>query len=1471
MTRFFATLVALVISLSAVAQTPYLVRDINNSTSDAVGDSNPGFFGDASTVFLAVSTPALGRELWRLDDGSPALVKDIVPGSGGSGPANFVALGGGVYLFIAADAAHGRELWRTDGTEAGTYLVKDINPAASPMPDIIGVFGGKAYLAADDGVHGRELWVSDGTEAGTQLAIDFDNTSASSSPGVIQPFGDHYLLLGATGIYVTDLTPGGTTLLANASSYALAVNGTAAYFIGSDVDHGMELWSTDGTIAGTHRVADINPGSASAFQQSAAIIPHGSGVLFFADDGVHGPDLWSSDGTAAGTQFVKEVFPGSCVVCPDAPDLVASNGFVFFLASSGLWRTDGTNAGTFAIDESPLISELTAVFSRLYFFVGASATPTSLRATDGTLAGTETILGMPKGDYRSGAVIGGKWYFGYSDSRDGNEPWISEDGTAANTHQIANIVPDVPGSSNPINLVSAGEQVFFQANDGGNSELWRSDGTSAGTIELSAFNPTSCCASLDRVTGFQSALYFRKNSLELWRSDGTVAGTSLFHSFPHGVTSIFGTPNALYFSGDDSDAVSEFWKSDGTPAGTALFKKPFSTGPITRLAGANFYLAGGLWRFDDTPESVRLLWSASPATVFAPLVTTRGLFFFAASTSAAGKELWRSDGSADGTHIVKDIASGTASSDPTSLTPAGNYLFFIASNAANGTELWRTDGTEAGTILLKDIRDGALSSSPAKLTAVGANVFFTADDGLHGVELWRSDGTPAGTELVRDIALNAASSTPVALIAADGMLYFSANDGTTGTELWQSDGTNAGTVPVADLAPGDASSSPGLMAKAGRRLFFPATEVFGRELYALDLADTAIVTIDGGRVVEGNAGPSVIQFVVTRSGNTGSATNVAFATEDLSATAGSDYVAQSGTLMFAAGETAKTIDVTVNADLAIEENESFAVVLNPAVNFVLAVDRAAGVIEDDDQRAELSVTVDQYRTITVTNAGPSTATSLQIRLNESPGVGFSACPGGDPCIVAVTQLAAGMSTTIVPSRQLQDLKFDVARPVGDHFTVSVDAAEQDTNPGDDSVTVLYARSLPLTNSGLMFPPYLTVGQSGLAHFSATSYKTASLASSANILTVSPGTIDNAAGLADAIFTLQAGNTPGLTIMNLGVPGFIYASVPLEVVPVGQAGKYEVGASVSSSIRAPIGATIEIPLTIVGRLPDGTRPTGTVTLLDANLQNVGQGTLDANGSMVLTRSGLPRGHYPHSIEYSGDASFRGARISLGTISIDPLSTATTFSLTRTSCRVAEGTVTVTASPANLAPAGSVVMTVNGTNVTVALTPTGTSGQSRGVLRVNLSLADNVIAMRYDGDSNFHSSVAPEQHVAAANCDGFATSLYVVTPCRVLDTRNSTAIGAAATRTASIAGLCNIPLSAKAVVINITAVSPAQPGFLALGASGLQPAPSTSTINYRTNKTRANNAVVMLPSDGKLDIRNGGTAAVHAIIDVTGYFQ
>ncbi len=277
---------------------------------------------------------------------------------------------------------------------------------------------------------------------------------------------------------------------------------------------------------------------------------------------------------------------------------------------------------------------------------------------------------------------------------------------------------------------------------------------------------------------YQSKLYFTAENAsfnrELWVSDGTASGTELVKNiYPQG--NFFGEINgSLYFQGWDTTYGSEMWRSDGTTASTNIVKDIY---PGSSGAGAG--------RF----------------------TLSNGSIFFAARDESTGDELWKTNGLAAGTQQVKDIQPGSRGSGVNYLTDVNGTLFFRAQDSLagnNGFELWKSDGTAAGTVLVKDIRPGLNGSFPKYLINFAGTLYFYASDGAENYGLWKSDGTSAGTVIVKPSIV--VYSTPVIY---NGVMYFSAHDAAHGHELWKSDGTAANTVMVKDIDPGTEGSLPG--------------------------------------------------------------------------------------------------------------------------------------------------------------------------------------------------------------------------------------------------------------------------------------------------------------------------------------------------------------------------------------------------------------------------------------------------------------------------------------------------------------------------------------------------------------------------------------------------------------------------------------------------------------------------------------
>jgi ELWxxDGT repeat protein len=223
---------------------------------------------------------------------------------------------------------------------------------------------------------------------------------------------------------------------------------------------------------------------------------------------------------------------------------------------------------------------------------------------------------------------------------------------------------------------------------------------------------------------------------------------------------------------------------------------------------------------------------------------TPAQLWLSADNGATGIELFRSDGTAAGTSLIKDINTGIASSNPSNLVVIGGAGYFTANDGTNGIELWRSDRTEAVTAMVMDINPNAgIGSSPASLTAVGDTLYFTANDGTNGSELWKSDST--GTAMVYDIAQGTGSSYPDLFTAVGSTLYFTANDGINGVELWKSD--SAGTVMAQNINPNPGSGFtgsgyPASLTAVSNTLYFTANDgTHGYELWKSDSAGTVMV------------------------------------------------------------------------------------------------------------------------------------------------------------------------------------------------------------------------------------------------------------------------------------------------------------------------------------------------------------------------------------------------------------------------------------------------------------------------------------------------------------------------------------------------------------------------------------------------------------------------------------------------------
>jgi ELWxxDGT repeat protein len=346
--------------------------------------------------------------------------------------------------------------------------------------------GQRLFFEVDDGIHGGELWRTNGTRRGTRLVRNIGRGDESSDPDDLTNVNGTLFFTakirdGAETLWRSDGTRAGTRLVPGLSGQLrqLTAAGGTLFFVFDDGTHGRELWRSDGTEAGTGLVSDIRPGTKGSAPGGLTYV---GGTLFFAaDDGTHGEELWRSDGTEAGSSLVREINPGDSFL----DGLTNIAGTLFFNAYDGaqfgLWRSDGTPEGTtpvlpFAADE------ITDVEGTLFFRAYDSVHGSELWRSDGTEAGTSLVRdikrpgsGTARFHENQLTAAGGTLFFEAGGDGHGRELWRS-DGTRAGTRLVRDIAPGRE-SSRPDWITSVGRSVFFvpyiDSPLRGHAELWK--------------------------------------------------------------------------------------------------------------------------------------------------------------------------------------------------------------------------------------------------------------------------------------------------------------------------------------------------------------------------------------------------------------------------------------------------------------------------------------------------------------------------------------------------------------------------------------------------------------------------------------------------------------------------------------------------------------------------------------------------------------------------------------------------------------------------------------------------------------------------------------------------------------------------------------------------------------------------------------------------------------------------------------
>ena len=817
-----------------------LVKDIYPGPT---GAKPTGLYNANGTLYFAAASPTAGTELWKSDGTAAGTVQvaDVTPGPAGSFPYGFRRVGDTVFFFAnRAGDTSGYEVWKTDGTAAGTVFLGSARSQYGISPRDGVDLNGTLMFVIGGTTAGGELWRSDGTSAGTQLVRRF---TAGVQPKDLTVVGDT-LFFSCTGdatgleLWKSDGTAAGTVPVkdirpgsANSSPTNFVAGGGLLYFTADDGTHGVELWASDGTDGGTYLVKDIRAGGGTSGSGAPTGLTMMGGVLYFsASEATTGRELWRSDGTDGGTYLVANLRTGTSSSNPAALAATTADGagVLYFAANgtagSGVYRSDGTDSGTYllhrffgASDSLPTAIVPSGPSGTAYFLANDGESGKELWRTDGTDAGTVLVRDIyPKTGSSWPSFIGALGdtaFFFADDGINGFELWKS-DGTPGGATLVKDINPAgdaVPQFGGQPGAVLDGVLYFAADNRTSGRELWRTDGTEAGTWMVKNIFPDGASPSSSRPTRFtvfNGAVYFTlENSASLYRTDGTEAGTTFVKGF--GGTSglaIWGEVNGrLLINGNEAATGAELWTSDGTPAGTILLKDINPGAATSRVTGvrrvtptlAMFFAEDGngagnkLFRTDGTPQGTVLVTDMQPGTddwYAGGLAASGGKYFWSNPYGLTGEELWVSDGTAAGTHLVKDIDPGPGSSRPNSLTDLNGIVLFgvtFYGQTGSTSSLWRSDGTEAGTYMLKDVAPDFSSTSGTSVYVVaGGEMYFAGGERFGKVMVWKTDGTAEGTVAAANVLLGTSGYSGVLFPAGDSV-FFSGDDGASGMEVWR--------------------------------------------------------------------------------------------------------------------------------------------------------------------------------------------------------------------------------------------------------------------------------------------------------------------------------------------------------------------------------------------------------------------------------------------------------------------------------------------------------------------------------------------------------------------------------------------------------------------------------------------------------------------------------------------------------------
>ena len=231
-----------------------------------------------------------------------------------------------------------------------------------------------------------------------------------------------------------------------------------------------------------------------------------------------------------------------------------------------------------------------------------------------------------------------------------------------------------------------------------------------------------------------------------------------------------------------------------------------------------------LWISDGSSEGTFMLKDINPDGDSSPkgLYTWNGKTYFSAQNTEFGSELWVTDGTPEGTQILKDIDEGQGGSEPFDFTEWEGKLLFSAKTQATGWEIWITDGTADGTKLFKDVVPGSGDSGARFFKPTESGGFFFLSGQFADKDLWYCKGHQDSIQLLASEIIMLFGNEPEAMVFKDQLIFAGKRNGSFNYEPWISDGTISGTKILKEIVAGSSGSYPQFFTPFGDKVFFGA-------------------------------------------------------------------------------------------------------------------------------------------------------------------------------------------------------------------------------------------------------------------------------------------------------------------------------------------------------------------------------------------------------------------------------------------------------------------------------------------------------------------------------------------------------------------------------------------------------------------------------------------------------------------------